>query len=258
MQHGRRLPAEPVSAAEVGAYPAGSGCRDVSRRMRLVTWNCCRGRFERKVPLLAPLAFDVAVVQECSIPSQPDASTLWFGDNPTQGVAVVATPEYELAPLATDLELPRYVIPVQVSGPVSFLLLAVWTHREPTYVDPLLRAIGLFGDQMAAQPTVVMGDFNSNACWDHQHNPARNHSALVARLHELGLVSSYHSWTGNAHGAEDHPTFYFRWRQHEPFHIDYCFVPQSWAPKLTSVSVGGYEKWCRASDHRPLIVDVAL
>src|SRR5690606_18453921 len=147
VQHGRRLPAEPVSAAEVGAYPAGSGCRDVSRRMRLVTWNCCRGRFERKVPLLAPLAFDVAVVQECSIPSQPDASTLWFGDNPTQGVAVVATPEYELAPLATDLELPRYVIPVQVSGPVSFLLLAVWTHREPTYVDPLLRAIGLFGDQ---------------------------------------------------------------------------------------------------------------
>jgi len=30
--------------------------------MRLVTWNACRGPFERKVPLLDQLDADVAVV----------------------------------------------------------------------------------------------------------------------------------------------------------------------------------------------------
>ena len=36
--------------------------------MRLVTWNCCRGAYARKAPLLDSLAPDIAVLNYCFIP----------------------------------------------------------------------------------------------------------------------------------------------------------------------------------------------
>jgi endonuclease/exonuclease/phosphatase family metal-dependent hydrolase len=90
---------------------------------------------------------------------------------------------------------------------------------------------------------VIMGDFNSNAMWDKKRRPARDHSAMVGALSELGLVSSYHHFFGEARGKETRPTHYFRWHEHEPYHLDYCFIPQSWAERLVNVEVGSYEAW---------------
>jgi hypothetical protein len=226
--------------------------------MRLLTWNCCRGAFDRKVPLLDHLGYDIAVVQECARPASPNPSVLWVGDNPRQGIAIIAGPAYELRPLANPPELPRYVVPVQVCGPVSFFLLAVWTQQEPTYVEPAFRAAEAFAERIAAQPTVILGDFNSNAQWDRKRKPARDHSALVRYLEELGLVSSYHHWNKEPHGAESQPSFYFRWQESQPFHIDYGFVPRDWADRITRVQVGSYAEWKDASDHRPLLVELDL
>lgn len=52
--------------------------------MRLVTWNCCRGPYARKMPLLDALAPDIAVVQECAKPEFQSPNCLWFGDNPNK------------------------------------------------------------------------------------------------------------------------------------------------------------------------------
>ena len=101
-----------------------------------------------------------------------------------------------------------------------------------------------------------MGDLNSNVLWDSNHPGDRNHSALVSLLQELGLVSAYHSFHGEAHGEESKPTYYFQWKEQRPFHIDYCFIPEPWARNVRRVEIGGYEEWKEYSDHRPLLVEV--
>ena len=93
--------------------------------MRLVTWNCCRGTFENKIPHVQALDFDIAVVQECARPTIDSNNVLWIGDNPRQGMAILAGEGFQIELLPTSISLPRYVIPVQVKGPVNFLLLAV-------------------------------------------------------------------------------------------------------------------------------------
>lgn len=226
--------------------------------MRLITWNCCRGSFDQKMPLLQALNPDIAVVQECGKPVEENTACLWFGDNPRQGITLMANNGYLIQALPQIPEIPPYTIPVQVSGLRKFLLLAVWAKRHPIYpyIEGVVQAIKAYHDLIINQPTVLFGDLNSNAIWDRSHPPSGNHSALVQILADLGLASSYHTFFGEEHGAEKTPTFYFWRRQERPFHIDYCFIPESWVPQIKHVAIGGYEEWKRWSDHRPLIVDV--
>ncbi len=226
--------------------------------MRLVSWNCCRGP-AAKLSLLVPLAPSIAVVQECPRPDTVNPSCLWSGDNPRQGIAVLSSSEYRVEPIAPRAA-PRYTLPFQVSGPRAFLLLAVWSkaERDHPYVKGIIRAVELYEDLITAQPTVVIGDFNSNSIWNRRRPGARDHGALVAMLSQLGLVSAYHVFHGEEQGSETRPTLYLLRNALRPYHIDYCFVPESWATKICSVSVGTDPDWARASDHRPLIVDLSF
>lgn len=56
-------------------------------------------------------------------------------------------------------------------------------------------------------------------------------------------MSSYHAFYKEAHGEESKPTFYFRWKQLHPYHVDYCFVPKGWEPRVHGIEVGSYETW---------------
>lgn len=60
--------------------------------MRIVTWNCSRGKFAKKMPLLDALGPDIAVIQECARPGPEVDNCVCFGDNPNIGVAVKAAP----------------------------------------------------------------------------------------------------------------------------------------------------------------------
>lgn len=226
--------------------------------MRLVTWNCCRGPYEKKAALLDVLAADVAVLQECARPQTESDSLLWFGDNPRQGLAVAARGDYRLRRVRRARSVPKYVMPVEVSGPRSFLLFAVWTKtgQEHCYVEAAVRAVHLYRQLIGSGPAVFMGDVNSNVIWDHQHPVDRCHTALVDRLSALGLTSAYHTFFDESHGEETRPTYYFHWKQTKPFHLDYCFIPKAWVPHLREVRVESYENWKAHSDHRPLTVDI--
>ncbi len=225
--------------------------------MRLVSWSCCRGP-AAKLSLLAPLTASIAVVQECPRPAADGPSCLWFGDNPRQGIAVLSSPEYRIEPI-TPRPAPNYTLPFQVNGPRTFMLLAVWSKRNPDYpyVKGIIRAVELYRDLIVAQPTVIIGDFNSNSIWNRKRPGARDHGALVTTLSQLGLVSAYHVFHGEEQGAETRPTLHLLWDARRPYHIDYCFVPQSWATQIRSVSIGTEANWQKASDHRPLIVDLS-
>ena len=226
--------------------------------MRLVTWNCCLGPYLKKIQCLDILAPDIAVIQECARPTTETEGALWFGDNPRQGIAVQANGSYRLRALPHIADIPRYVIPIEVTGPNQFLLIAVWSKQDPGghYVEGVVRAVQQYRSLFAKYRTVLIGDLNSNAIWDSSHAADRGHSALVKLLSELGLVSSYHFYYNETHGEELKPTFYFRWNKLHPFHIDYCFIPKEWAPRVQSVMVGSYEDWKGYSDHRPILIEI--
>jgi len=226
--------------------------------VRLVTWNCCSGPLARKLSDLATLEADIAVVPECPrIPEQPGA-TVWVGAKPTKGLAVFATGPWQVHRVRAPRGLPRYALPVRVSGPESFLLLAVWAMPHPTvpYVRGMHRAIRACRPLMQDQPTVLLGDFNSNTIWDAEHPTERSHSALVRYLGERGLVSAYHSRYEEAQGRETRPTFFLYRHRQRPYHIDYCFLPTTWLGRIHDVRVGGHAAWAAKSDHMPLTVDI--
>ena len=226
--------------------------------MRLVTWNCCRRSYERKAPLLDSLAADIAVIQECAKPIAESDTCLWFGDNPRQGIAVQSSSRYRLRALPRNDDVPKFVFPVQVTGPECFSLLAVWSKgKQPfRYVMGVVKAVEAYRHLFEASPTVLIGDLNSNAIWDTWHPPHLNHTALVTSLSNHGLVSSYHHFFSEPHGAETRPTCYLLWKEGRPYHIDYCFVPRTWANRIRRIEVGSYVAWKQHSDHRPLLVEL--
>lgn len=226
--------------------------------MRLVTWNACRGTFESKAPLILELVPDIAVIQEIARPKGERPDRFWFGDNPKQGVAVIASPAYQIQPLPLRDNVPSFVVPFSVVGPQSFLLMAVWTlGKQPLrYVRAATSAVETYADLLRTQHVVLLGDFNSNAVWDKEHPKHLNHSSLVERLAELGLVSAYHHARGMAHGKEEEGTFHLYRHKDKPYHIDYCFLPLSWAQQIEQVQLGAFETWAKHSDHLPLIVEL--
>ncbi|MGH7532935.1 MAG: hypothetical protein ACREL4_06570 [Gemmatimonadales bacterium] len=228
--------------------------------MRLVAWNCCGGPLDTKLAAMAPLQADIAVVPESPRLSTQSPRQRWFGDDPRRGVAVLASAEYTLTPVRLRTRLPRHIIPIRVRGPVSFLLIAVWAKNEgqDRYVRGVVRGVHLLLRHIRREPTVVLGDLNSNATWDDEHPAGWNHSGLVQLLDGLGLVSAYHWWHGEAHGAERRPTFFEYRHAHRPYHLDYCFLPRPWLRRLTGARLGTFVRWKKWSDHLPLICEVAL
>jgi len=226
--------------------------------MRIATWNCCRGPVDQKTAALEGVVPDIAIIQECPEPKTRNHQCLWFGDNPRQGILIKAYGEYQLEALPQEPDAPKFVIPVKVTGPRDFVLFAVWAKNNQgfKYVQGIMRCVQLYEGLFQAGPCVVAGDLNSNSIWDKEHPATLNHSALVNRLRGLGMVSAYHHFHSEEHGAESDHTYHYYWKEDKPFHIDYCFIPEAWLPSLGGVTIGTFLDWGSLSDHRPLVVEV--
>ncbi len=226
--------------------------------MRIATWNCYRGECRLRAARLQSLRPDIVVLQECGKPTTPvDDRCIWFGDRPSQGVGVIAHGEWSVEPGPVDPNVMDSVYPVRVKGPVEFHLLAVWAKPSPTYVRAVMHGLDRYREFIHEAPSLVVGDFNSHPRWDSSDSKA-NHTVLAARLkNEFRLVSAYHAAAALSGSLHESATLYWRWQADQLFHIDYCFIPGSWSDRLGEVSVGSYSDWTD-SDHRPLLVEVAL
>ena len=240
--------------------------------MRLVFWNCNMA-LHAKLPALAALRPDVAVISECATPKivrqkapllMPDSAT-WIGQNPQKGLGILGFGEYGVAlDPAYDASL-RFVAPVSVAGPLSFNLLGVWAQHSQrpaergAVVGPLLKALDRYDEFIRSSPTVIGGDFNNHVVFD-KPGKANNHMNVVARLESLDLFSAYHHDRQVAHGQEPEPTHYWRDRTKDgrTYHLDYCFLPKTWQTSVRGFRVGTFEEWISQSDHVPLIVDIDL
>ncbi len=170
---------------------------------------------------------------------------------------MLASCSYTLRRLPVLAHVPDYTIPVAVSGPTEFQLLAVWAKTVPTfrYVEAVVRAVECYRDAMVSMPTILIGDLNSNQIWDARYRPNSNHTALARMLADLQMVSVHHDFFQEQHGAESTLTFHMHRNLEKPYHLDYCFAPVAWRSRLKSVEVGSIERWSAVSDQLPLIVD---
>ena len=232
------------------------------RHLRIITWNC-RGAFRKKHAHIAALKPDILIVQECEVPEKwPDLGATAIhriGDSPHKGLAVISFGPWHGRPAhqpPTDL---RYFLPMHIAGPVSFNLLGIWAMERCdaglSYVGQVRAAIERYAGWLSTGPAVVAGDWNANAIWD---RPDKGHTPFwnaVTTLQDVGLCSAYHSTRRLAFGRERQRTYTSPKRN--PYHIDYCFMPEPWTRNLHSVKIGG-RHWNQHSDHKPIIVDLVI
>jgi endonuclease/exonuclease/phosphatase family metal-dependent hydrolase len=233
--------------------------------MRIVVWNC-RMALVKKRDLLYGLGADIAVIPECSseamrICRQDGFETCWWGQNRHKGLGVMVRKPWRLEHQRRSCSQ-RWIASVRVGGPQTFRLLPVWACpvggvREKNYVGQIYEAIVRHPHWFAAGcPTVIGGDFNSNTIFD-PGRKQRTHSRVVRLLAARGLQSAYHEYFQEMQGRESRPTYYFWHRPERCFHLDYIFLPDAWVQKVTAVTVGTYREWRAASDHMPILVDIA-
>lgn len=225
--------------------------------IRIVTWNCCRGKPEAKLPRLLDLDPDIVVLQECARPARLHRQTeVWYGDNPNQGLLVWVNNGLYLKSSNRKRITAKFFLPVQVTGKVAFNLLAIWakpSKQRPIYVNTLFRGITAYHDFVKFVPSVILGDLNTARYL----SAGDSHMQFVNLLKdEFALVSAYHEHFGVDHGHEIHGTYFDRTKKGKPFHIDYCFIPMSWLPRLRQVTVGQPKDWLDLSDHTPLVIEV--
>jgi exodeoxyribonuclease-3 len=233
--------------------------------MRLITWNC-KGAFHRKHGFAAELRPDILIVPECekvlgvthSFDSAPIRSFEWFGSDPRKGLAVISYGDYSFEVHPSYNPCHQWIVPLSVSGPLTFVLFAVWTlplgKGAGRYVRPLFEAFDAYKPIIDNSETVWAGDFNSNFVFD---TPSRRYKFcdFVSLLSERGLNSLYHHQHECEHGEEPDDTFYLHHNVDKGFHIDYVFATQRLHQHGFQVTIGSHADWSKRSDHAPLICE---
>ena len=196
-----------------------------------------------------------------------DASdSVWIGSNPQKGLGVFSFNGYTLEVARASKNASSGSLRSRSTDP-SASGCSVWSmnHRADVRLEShalvSLAALDVYREWYQGQPLVMAGDFNSNVIW----NPTAGHRKPlqhIAACEDVGLVSAYHSWTGDEQGAEREPTIYWRNRTIDGprYHIDYAFVPRRLAARISSMQVGTHADWVATgrSDHVPLVFDFDL
>jgi endonuclease/exonuclease/phosphatase family metal-dependent hydrolase len=223
--------------------------------MRLIAWNCQHGSLIDRVARLAPLSPDIVFVQECSPSALPlSGDFIQQTSNAHKGIALGSlNPEYQLAEI-TGRGGGKAAIAATVTGLVALTVIGVW-WQAPRYAEDVRASLDAYADIIASGRAVVMGDLNSGPHLNGS-DVTRKHRALLETFEPLGLVSAYHVAHGVEHGQEAHATYRHQFHAADPWHIDFCFVPQAWEKNIAHVLVVDDEHWRAESDHHPLVVDL--
>jgi len=229
--------------------------------MRLITWNC-KGAFARKHPSIAALRPDILVVPEAerfnalghAIGCPPVRSHAWIGENQNKGLAVVSYGGYSLRVHEAYEPRHRWILPLHVEGPTSFVLFGVWTVPDKTtgyYVSCLFDALQTYRALLKEPRVIWAGDFNQSTRFDSPSDPL-HFSHWLSKAARFGLVSLYHLHARCEHGAEPDKTFFLHHSAKKPDHLDYIFAKPPMYHRGFEFSVGDYRSWSKLSDHMPL------
>ena len=231
--------------------------------MRILVWNINMAA-HKKIALLQQLAPDLAILPECAAPDVIVAKcpeftftdAQWQERSRHKGLGVFSFGNVRLT--RSPVFDPRFEVflPLRVTGPIQFHLLAVWAlNFHPTAGLSMPDALRFYRRFLSRRDAVVAGDFNNSVFWDRPRKRT-NFVGIAASLAKLGLASVYHTVTRESFAQERQSTLWFLKRPHQGYHIDYCFMPQTWFSRSVSVWVGQHEEWLAHSDHAPLLVTI--
>ena len=222
--------------------------------------------FRKKAPFILAHEPDILIVPECEHPDKLKFNTgiatptdmLWFGENRNKGLGIFSYSHFKFKLLRNHNPAFKMIIPIAVTGgEIDFTLYAVWANNpgdpDGQYVEQVWKAIQHYDKKLKGKPTMLAGDFNSNTIWDRKYR-AGNHSNVVKRLEEKGIVSCYHLHHKQVQGKEAHPTFYLYRHKDKPYHLDYCFASAQISDKISSVEIGDHDFWKQYSDHVPVMI----
>lgn len=223
-----------------------------------------------KLPALQALAGDLMVLPESSkhdidALKQSDHTLTghWVGypEKPLKGLGLLAREPYRLD--HAERLAPNLSMEARLSRNGSHVLTAfpLWTCAKVVtgrrYVGQLHELISYIERRADTGPRLVIGDFNSNSCWDDRSPKGGSHSDAVTRLAALGFQSAYHHHFSEQQGAETRSTFFLYGKRERHFHIDFAFVSASLLERIEHVEIGAFETWRPHSDHTPLILTLS-
>jgi exodeoxyribonuclease III len=231
--------------------------------MRILVWNINMA-VHKKVALLRRLAPDIAILPECASPEvivakRPEftfTDAEWQERSRHKGLGVFSFGNVRLT--RSPVFDPRFEVflPLRVTGPTRFHLLAVWAlNFHPTAGLSMLDTLRFYRRFLSRRDAVVAGDFNNSVFWD-RPGKRTNFAGIAASLAKLGLASVYHTVMGESFAQERHSTLWFLKRPMQGYHIDYCFMPQTWFSRPVSIWVGRHEDWLAYIDHAPLVITI--
>lgn len=141
-------------------------------------------------------------------------------------------------------------------GGEKFRVLVLWAKPNPTYQLDIMRSLDFYSSWIAAQPTVVLGDFNLDP---KVRGTGTEFYVANARLNELGLFSAYHWFHNIQYGHEPNPTLLFNWGKGPRsgcFHCDLIYVPHRWLGRIASVVVEPVFGLHNFTDHRAVTATI--
>ena len=189
------------------------------------------------------------------VPGRRHASDIrWIGDNPHKGLAVISYGDVTLTLHPSYDPALRWILPLEVGGPVPFVLFAVWMMPHATsgfYAQSLFEACDTYRALLEGPRVAMAGDFNNNVRFDRPRHPW-NCARLLERLDALGLHSLYHLDRGCPNGDERDATFFMHHDAGKGHHLDYIFAKPALYACGFRLTVGSHAEWSKASDHVPL------
>lgn len=230
--------------------------------MKILTWNC-NGAFRKKIELIEAIEADIYIIQECENVEQSKGiyetwlpNVIWKGSDKNKGIGVFSKLDLELLEW-NDAGLELF-LPIKVNQDLQ--LLAIWTKHanSPTfqYIGQLWKYLQLHIDKIQAKPSILCGDFNSNAQWD-VWDRWWNHTDVINQLRTISIYSLYHELAEEKQGEESEATFFMHRNQMKKYHIDYLLLHQSlFLKEKSEYKIFPKEYWLKHSDHLPILFDL--
>jgi exodeoxyribonuclease III len=167
--------------------------------MKIISWNC-KMAYRKKAELILKYCPDLVVVPECEYMGDETTKRVWFGDNLKKGIGIFSYSDLNLELNKKYNPEYKYVIPIDVTGRITFNLIAVWAMNDTDdvrkrYIGQVYSALNYY-KELLDEPTIVIGDFNWNAIWDAKPSyPLYGNIADVAELlKSRNIRSAYHEF----------------------------------------------------------------
>ena len=160
------------------------------------------------------LAPDLLILQECESKDKLEKvleqyncnQIICYGENPHKGIAAITFNDLAIEVDKNHDPEFQYILPLKLSqNQKQYNLFVIWAMphksvRKKDYVGQIYGAIHHYTAQLD-QPSILIGDFNSNAIWDKKRK-INNHSAVVTFLNNKNIISLYHHQYNINHGEE--------------------------------------------------------